>query len=395
MTRTLTLGLCLGLALATFGCQDDKTGPTAPTVSTPDLKKQKLALPSHIKKQKGEVRIPRGFRVADLGTHSLARRVIDPNDHVCPASTPVIDWFIGEVDEFVAEEPAIFDFIFNDVWADLIPQWEALFLLEPSRSQEYGYNGEFTNVLRRTDRDSRRFWDINSAEIQMVPMKGTMLQDVGRVAATYELEGIPPFFGLSPADAALVAGLVRSAILASNVVDGGNHPLFSFNAFASTDGEGGLPDKLVMGDGILEGYRVVGFGDVAPQAIYAHEYGHHIQFQNGYFENDAVPGDTDAEFTRYFELMADAYSAYYLTHKRGAAMNRKRVTQFLQVFFQIGDCAFDNPGHHGTPNQRMRAAVFGFNVAAQAQKQGHILSSDAFYDLFVAEYPRLVAPDAT
>jgi predicted metalloprotease len=151
----------------------------------------------------------------------------------------------------------------------------------------------------------------------------------------------------------------------------------------------------VMGDGILEGYQVVGFGDVAPQAIYAHEFGHHIQFENGYFENDNVPGDTDAEFTRYFELMADAYSAYYLTHKRGAAMNRKRVAQFLEVFFQIGDCAFDNPGHHGTPNQRMRAAELGFRLAAQAQKQGHILSSEQFHDLFVAAYPGLVAPDAT
>ena len=93
--------------------------------------------------------------------------------------------------------------------------------------------------------------------------------------------------------------------------------------------------------------------------------------------------------------MADAYSAYYLTHKRGAALNRKRVAQFLQVFFQIGDCGFDSPAHHGTPNQRMAAAEFGFDVAHEAQKQGHILSSDQFHDLFVAAYPELIAPDAT
>ena len=62
-------------------------------------------------------------------------------------------------------------------------------------------------------------------------------------------------------------------------------------------------------------------------------------------------------FTRYTELMADAYSAYYLTHKRGAAMNRHRVAGFLEVFYQIGDCAYTNNGHHGTPNQRMNAAA--------------------------------------
>jgi hypothetical protein len=73
-------------------------------------------------------------------------------------------------------------------------------------------------------------------------------------------------------------------------------------------------------------------------------------------------------------------------------MNRKRVEQFLQVFFQIGDCQFTSSGHHGTPIQRMRAAQFGFDVADQAQKQGHILTSDQFHDLFVAEYTTFVAP---
>ncbi len=136
-----------------------------------------------------------------------------------------------------------------------------------------------------------------------------------------------------------------------------------------------------MGDGILDGYKAIGFDDVALQAIFAHEFGHHIQFQRGYFD-ELPPGANpatvdDAELTRYTELMADAFSAYYLTHSRGASMNRKRVAQFLQVFFQIGDCAFTNAGHHGTPIQRMRAATFGFNVADQAQKQGHILTADS------------------
>jgi hypothetical protein len=76
-------------------------------------------------------------------------------------------------------------------------------------------------------------------------------------------------------------------------------------------------------------------------------------------------------------------------------MNRKRVEQFLEVFFQVGDCAFVDPGHHGTPNQRMAAARFGFDVADQAHKQGHILTSEQFHDLFVAAYPQLIAPDAT
>ena len=99
-----------------------------------------------------------------------------------------------------------------------------------------------------------------------------------------------------------------------------------------------------------------------------------------------------AELTRHTELMADAFAAYYLTHSRGASMNRKRVEQFLQVFFEVGDCAFTDRGHHGTPIQRMRAAQFGFDVADQAHKQGHILTAAQFHALFVANYTTFVAP---
>jgi hypothetical protein len=63
-----------------------------------------------------------------------------------------------------------------------------------------------------------------------------------------------------------------------------------------------------------------------------------------------------------------------------------------QLFFQIGDCAFPNPGHHGTPVQRMVAARFGFKLADEAQKQGHTLRSDVFHDRFVAIYSTLIAP---
>ena len=137
--------------------------------------------------------------------------------------------------------------------------------------------------------------------------------------------------------------------------------------------------------------RVRFVGDVAAQAIFAHEFAHQIQFENEYFED---LGDVSApEETRYTELMADAMAAYYLTHARGGTLNEKRVKQFLQVFYQLGGCGFTLNSHHGTPNQRMAAAQFGFRLADEAQKQGHILTSEQFHELFVAYYPTLIAPD--
>ena len=55
-------------------------------------------------------------------------------------------------------------------------------------------------------------------------------------------------------------------------------------------------------------------------------------------------------------------------------------------------CAFTNPGHHGTPVQRMRASRFGFTVADEAQKQGHILTAAQVHARFEAVYPSIVAP---
>jgi hypothetical protein len=335
--------------------------------------------------------------MSDQHIADAVRGAINPDDYVCPASTPVVDWYIGKLLETANAEFDIFSLLYLELWADYIPTYEAAFFLTDDTPQVFGYNGEYTKVLQKTHRDVKRFWDIYSDDIQLLAMKGSMLLDVDRVARTYQLPFAPPppFQGLPEAEAIAAAEAIREALLESTTLDGGNHPMFSFNAFAFATDDGSIPDKIVMGDGILAGYEAMGFQDVAPQAIYAHEFAHHIQIENDYF-SDPVPGATTvAELTRYTELMADAMAAYYLTHKRGGAMNRKRVEQFLEVFFQIGDCGFTSDGHHGTPNQRMAAAQFGFDVADDAQKQGHILTSEQFHDLFVAEYSELIAPDAT
>ncbi|MFM6849677.1 MAG: hypothetical protein ACKOVB_11295, partial [Terrabacter sp.] len=65
-----------------------------------------------------------------------------------------------------------------------------------------------------------------------------------------------------------------------------------------------------------------------------------------------------------------------------------------QSFFQVGDCNFDKPGHHGTPNQRLAASTWGWSVADAAQKQGHVLPSLTLDAQFEAKLPELVAPDA-
>jgi hypothetical protein len=388
MSRNALLFTSLALALGTLGCQDQTAQPTAPVIG--EKLEHGVESITGFGLDRTRIRLPGAARISDQYLRDAAERAINPGDYVCSPNTPVTDWYRAAVGEVIAQEPEIFDLLYNQLLADLVPTYEALLFQTEDQPQYFGYNGEYNGIIRKTDRDIKLFWDIFSDDIQVLGMHGSMLLDEERVAATYASF----VFGVPQADAEFFASLVADAVRQSQTLNGGDHPLFSFNAFAFSSDVLPIPDKIVMGDGILAGYEELGFGDVAPQAIFAHEFAHHIQYERDYLD-ELPPPATEPEQTRHNELMADAMAAYYLTHKRGAAMNRKRVAQFLEVFFQIGDCAFTNPGHHGTPLQRMRASEFGFRIADEAQKQGHILTSEQFHDLFEAEYPRLVAPDAT
>lgn len=265
------------------------------------------------------------------------------------------------------------------------PTYDALLFENSSANQSFGLDGGNTHQLTKTFKDLQRFWDIQSGNIVLAAMHGSMLLNRDKVIRIDMI-----LYGDTPEDAAFWADLIAALLDQVPQYRNGDHPIFTFNAFAQAAFPfpplGIIPSKIIMGDGILEGFNAIGFGDIAPQAILAHEFGHHIQFQLDLFEDATSP-----EATRRTELMADAYAAYYLSHARGASMQWKRVQKFFRVFFNIGDCAFTSNGHHGTPTQRMAAAEFGFNIANDAQKQGHILSSRQFTDLFEAALPGIIA----
>jgi hypothetical protein len=308
------------------------------------------------------------------------RNLVDPAAAACDDNTAVTQFLVSQISDWT-------DDIFNVVFGlDMlnVPGYYALEFENSSANQTFGVHGEYTQVVTKTFKDLRRFWNIQSSQIALVAMHGSTLADRAKVAKTYEV-----YYGLDRADAEFLADIVVTAVQAYPQLAGGNNPIFTFNAFAVESFVAPdlvIPDKIIMGDGLMQAYTAIGFGDVAPQAILAHEYGHHVQFQLHLIPNLDTP-----EATRRVELMADAYSAYYLSHARGASMQWKRVQQFLAVFFNIGDCAVTDLGHHGTPNQRMAAARFGYNVANDAQKQGHILTAQQFSALFEAQLPAIVA----
>jgi hypothetical protein len=385
--RSLSLGSLLAAAFVVVGCHELPTAPESGTLSPAAAANIRGGLSAGGSSARALPVLPSSVAPISRVFGEFGVRAINPNDYVCSdESSPVVQVLDAELARTLAD-PAdrkrLLDMYAR--FADFLPVYEAIYFQSSATPQYYGYDGDFTKVINKTERDIKRFWDIPSSQIQVVAMHGTMLLDAERVYRTYILLGFPP------AVAAAYTKVVTESLAASTTMNGGNYAFWTFNAVSYR--EDGFDDKIVMGDGILEAFAAIGYGDVAAQGIFAHEFAHQVQFEKEYFED--LGEVSDAEATRYTELMADAMAAYYLTHKRGGTLNQKRVEQFLQVFYQLGDCAFTNPGHHGTPNQRMAAAEFGFRLADEAQKQGHILTAEQFHELFVKYYPTLIAPDAT
>ncbi|MFH8518113.1 hypothetical protein ACH4CE_24105 [Streptomyces gelaticus] len=272
-----------------------------------------------------------------------------------------------------------------------LPLYEALYFGTESKANTFGLNGEYTQETTSTMKDLKSFWDIKSSDIQLVPMKNDIFSSPERAGRVIAL-----LFGVSDEVATeFAAAFYPEYFKMEPFLKNGMNPLLSLNAFAYTE-EGdpnplGVSDRIVMGDGILEVMKEIGLDGVAPKAIMAHEFGHHVQFEDHLFTNTTLTG---SEATRRTELMADAFGTYYLTHSRGEALNTKRLLDSEKNFYQIGDCSFLDPGHHGTPNQRLAASAWGASVANDAVNQGHVLPSLTFADKFDVKLPELVKPDA-
>ncbi|NUS00598.1 MAG: hypothetical protein HOV67_35695 [Kribbellaceae bacterium] len=311
---------------------------------------------------------------------------IDPTQYACSGATPpVVAAIMPDLSTWTFEQRLavlhvlLFDMALMD--AVYFPQTGPF---------SYGARGEFTHKVEKTFQDLKGFWDIDSSAIELVPAHGRVMLDADRDYRVFTV-----LYGANPAASRVSADLVARE-LDSPTMGYGDLPLFTFNAYAAPGGEdvpgyGKSPRRIAYGDGVLDGFKLVGLDDVAPAAILAHEYGHQVQYADGLMRPD-LPAP---ESSRWAELMADSFSAYFLTHARGEAMNWQRVQDFGQMFYQLGDCGFTSAGHHGTPNQRMRSAQWASDLAATIRPRGHILPAQTFAGLFTAHYPQLVAPDAT
>lgn len=365
MTRFIRSLVALGAAvLLTLGAWSTATA-TATASPAP------ASTPRHLVDSPAQEALARAVAPSECGGTLLDSYV----DHLLSAMTKEQFSFL------VAHQDTLFN----------VPTYDALFF-GTAGDPDYALESH-AHQIENTFRDLRRFWTIQSADIQLIAMRGDVLLDAGRIAKTLTaMVATGQLNPMTPAQIQAEATTVARFMQAQG--DFYDNPLWTLNAFAFTaDGQpdpfiAALPDKLIMGDGIIEAYDAIGLGDVGVRVIMAHEFGHHVQFELGVF--DTGPADP-AEASRRTELMADAFASYYGTHKKGLALNRKRVADALLTFYTVGDCQFDSPVHHGTPLQRQRSADWGADLAAAAKPRSFILPPETFVQLFDQALPRIIS----
>lgn len=71
-------------------------------------------------------------------------------------------------------------------------------------------------------------------------------------------------------------------------------------------------------------------------------------------------------------------------------MGEESLQHYRNVFFNLGDCLFEDNSHHGTPSQRIVALEWGYMLAKEPNEKGRILPSLELAKLFDAEFENIL-----
>jgi len=319
------------------------------------------------------IKLPNNLMINDIP--------IDPSAAVVPSECRYTPFDVAISNSFYSNIDDLGDYWRRD-YADM----NFYYTLTDESPQYFGDQGQYTNLVNKITRSLEKFWNMRN-EVEVRGQHNATLNDFDKIVGILTFwYGFPQELAEDYADFFINYVNVESTFLIES-------PFVSLDGFAiHLDGLFDQGDLIVIGDGLVELAADAGVEDkVVWNGIMAHEWAHQIQFNNqGVWTYPGVDLSDPAEDTRSTELEADFYTGYYLTHKKGGTYNWKRVSEFLELFFNIGDCSFTSSGHHGTPLQRMEAARLGYELAKSANKNGHILSQDQVHDKFITALSSIV-----
>lgn len=255
--------------------------------------------------------------------------------------------------------------------------------------QEYfGLDGEYTQEIRSVHYQAQEFWSQDSGiedEIYLLSAHGSDLADRhGKLVPTLELL----FHSTYDSDYTVYDHATDIQELINRLPGGYNFPLLTFNAFATDEMDDANEDSsIIIGDGYFQFQQALGMDSEGPEYAHAHEFSHHLQFLLG-----SVPDTNKSEVVQGIkksELLADAFSAYFLAHDQGGNMASDEISNVHSAAFSVGDCVKGSVGHHGTPIQRRCATVWGAALAENDEEEIDKMDLFEFQDRFDKWYERV------
>ena len=300
--------------------------------------------------------------IANTEIFSASRPVLvsreDPTDESSartPCSSPSAQWLRQQVSNVSDEDLSNF----FDWHVYTLPFAYKLFVEPERKDQEYfGLDGEYTQEINSIHEQAQDFWSDSGVydDIRVLCAHGSDLADLHtKLIPTLEV-----FFSGSYDDEYTVFDHATDIQeLITRLPSGYNYPLLTFNAFATDEGNKHDFPSIIIGDGYFDFLQSMGLGSEGPEYALTHEHAHHLQFSLGVKDNDS------SQNARRQELMADAFSAYFLTHISGGDMTVEQLSNIHSVAYSVGDCEMSNDArHHGTPQQRRCATIWGASVAS-------------------------------
>ncbi len=102
-------------------------------------------------------------------------------------------------------------------------------------------------------------------------------------------------------------------------------------------------------------------GDTGVLYVLGHEYAHNLQTELGLYGDPTYSADDPYPLINT-ELHADCWSGVYLRAKLDAGqLEEGDPDEAVWAAARVGDYAYDNPTHHGTPDQRVAAFLVGYD----------------------------------
>ena len=245
-------------------------------------------------------------------------------------------------------------------------------VISDAATATFGANGEYTVLVQERKGELQRFWQFWDP-VALLGQHHSFFGDRTALLNAYSFCN-----QATVGDIEAQADLIVAAYADQNSTL--RTPIYVMDAYAQVESGN---RSIVIGDGMIDVIAHVAQVEkgIAWTGILAHEWAHHIQF-NLVTDREATP-----EWTRHNELGADFMAAYFMTHPQGSQYLWSEEVDFYQLFFQIGDCEFQDEGHHGTPQQRMAAARMGYTIAKTGAATAPLSQAEvlALFDTLVDE----------